>query len=99
MTVMTVNYGVTVLPLRITVPKRSRCRKTTGLAACLCYLLVVEQVVIQVWQHFDGTVMSVPCPRRCKTDPGRGMGLSLACSFSPFSDVLVTKVLATLVKY
>jgi hypothetical protein len=26
--VMTVNYGVTVLPLRITVPKMPRCRKT-----------------------------------------------------------------------
>jgi hypothetical protein len=31
MTVMTVNYGVTVLPLRTTVPKSSRCRKTTCL--------------------------------------------------------------------
>jgi hypothetical protein len=32
MTVMAVYYyGVTVLPLRITVPKMSRCRKTTGL--------------------------------------------------------------------
>jgi hypothetical protein len=32
MTVM-INYGVTVLPLRITLPKRSRCCKTTGLPA------------------------------------------------------------------